>query len=64
MLKRLIQAGLGLAAALVICASGAGAQGAAPMQTQAPTKLLRFPDIRKDKVVFTHAGDLWLAPST
>jgi len=31
---------------------------------QAQTKLLRFPDIRADRVVFTYAGDLWTAPST
>ncbi|HET9528280.1 MAG TPA: S41 family peptidase, partial [Pyrinomonadaceae bacterium] len=30
---------------------------------QAQTKLLRFPDIRGDRVVFTYAGDLWTAPS-
>jgi tricorn protease len=30
----------------------------------AQTKLLRFPDIRGDRVVFTYAGDLWTAPST
>jgi tricorn protease len=30
----------------------------------AQTKLLRFPDIHGDRVVFTYAGDLWLAPST
>jgi tricorn protease len=28
------------------------------------TKLLRFPDIRGDRVVFTYAGDLWTAPSS
>ena len=28
----------------------------------AQTKLLRFPDVHGDKVVFTYAGDLWLAP--
>ncbi|HKR13973.1 MAG TPA: S41 family peptidase [Pyrinomonadaceae bacterium] len=27
------------------------------------TKLLRFPDIRGDRVVFTYGGDLWTAPS-
>ena len=27
----------------------------------AQTKLLRFPDIHGDKVVFTYAGDLWTA---
>ena len=28
------------------------------------TKLLRFPDIRGDRVVFTYGGDLWTAPSS
>ena len=28
------------------------------------THLLRYPDISKDSVVFTYAGDLWLAPRT
>ncbi|HSJ25702.1 MAG TPA: S41 family peptidase [Longimicrobiales bacterium] len=26
------------------------------------TRLLRFPDVHGDRVVFTHAGDLWTAP--
>lgn len=30
----------------------------------AQTKLLRFPDIYGDKVVFTYGGDLWTAPVT
>ena len=30
----------------------------------AQTKLLRFPDIRGDRVVFTYAGDLWTAPAS
>jgi tricorn protease len=30
----------------------------------AQTKLLRFPDIHGDQVVFTYAGDLWTAPAT
>jgi tricorn protease len=30
----------------------------------AQTKLLRFPDIHGDRVVFTYAGDLWLAPTS
>jgi len=34
---------------------------AAPAAAQ--TKLLRFPDIHGDHVVFTYAGDLWTAPS-
>jgi len=32
--------------------------------SRAQTKLLRFPDIQGDRVVFTYAGDLWTAPST
>lgn len=43
-----------LAFALALC--GAAQAG--------PTKLLRFPDIHGDKVVFTHGGDLWTAPAT
>ena len=35
---------------------------AAPLAAQ--TKLLRFPDIHGDHVVFTYAGDLWTAPAT
>ncbi|HTS69719.1 MAG TPA: protease, partial [Terriglobia bacterium] len=27
-------------------------------------RLMRFPDIYKDKIVFSYAGDLWLAAST
>ncbi len=29
----------------------------------AQTKLLRFPDIHGDRVAFSYAGDIWLAPS-
>ena len=32
-----------------------------PQSASAQTKLLRFPDIHGDKVVFTYGGDLWLA---
>jgi len=35
-----------------------------PVLASAQTKLLRFPDINGDKVVFCYAGDLWLAPSS
>ncbi len=38
--------------ALLVFAASASAQ----------TKLLRFPDIHADQVVFTYPGDLWLAP--
>ncbi len=37
---------------------------AAPMPARAQSRLLRFPDIHGDQVVFTHAGDLWRAPAT
>lgn len=30
----------------------------------AQTKLLRFPDVHKERVVFCYAGDLWTAPSS
>ena len=33
----------------------------AAMPASAQTKLLRFPDIHGDRVVFSYAGDLWLA---
>jgi tricorn protease len=32
--------------------------------TLAQTKLLRFPDISGDRVVFTYGGDLWTAPAS
>ncbi len=32
------------------------------MTATAQTKLLRFPDVFGDRVVFTYGGDLWLAP--
>lgn len=44
-----------LAAALALIGAGTAS---------AQTKLLRFPDIHGDKVVFTYAGDLWTAPAT
>ena len=46
----------------VLCLAAA-AQLAVGMAA-AQTRLLRFPDIHQDKVVFTYAGDLWTAPST
>jgi tricorn protease len=33
-------------------------------EASAQTRLLRFPDIHGDRVVFTYAGDLWAAPAT
>src|SRR5262249_55423872 len=32
-----------------------------PVEASAATKLLRFPDIHGDRVVFTYGGDLWTA---
>jgi len=37
---------------------------AVPGSAAAQTKLLFHPDIHDSRVVFTHAGDLWLAPAT
>lgn len=34
------------------------------VSASAQTKLLRFPDVHGDKVVFTYGGDLWTAPSS
>ena len=36
----------------------------ASITVNAQTKLLRFPDIHGDRVVFTYGGDLWTAPSS
>jgi tricorn protease len=43
--------------ALLLCA-------APTLAIDGPTKLLRFPDLHGDRVVFTYAGDLWKAPTT
>jgi len=50
-----------LAAALAAIPTKAPAQAAADQVPEGPTKLLRFADISKDKVVFAYAGDLWIA---
>lgn len=49
----------GLGAALLLLAPLASA---APARAQEDAKLLRFPDIHDDFVVFVYAGDLWRAP--
>ncbi|HSF24959.1 MAG TPA: peptidase S41, partial [Blastocatellia bacterium] len=51
-IKKLIYAAV-LAAILMISTSAS-----------AQTKLLRFPDIHDDRVVFTYGGDLWTAPAS
>ncbi len=46
-------------AVFLAAASVAAMAAAAPAEAQ--SRLLRFPDIHGDQVVFTHGGDLWLA---
>jgi tricorn protease len=41
---------------MVICVVALVAAAAAPAQE---TRLMRFPDVSKDHIVFTYAGDLW-----
>jgi tricorn protease len=53
MLRPKFRTALWLFASLLIASSAA-----------AQTKLLRFPDIHGDKVVFTYAGDLWTASTS
>src|SRR3989440_7741155 len=53
MLNRRIQSAV-LSVIVCLCCSGVAA---------AQTKLLRFPDVHGDKVVFTYGGDLWTAPT-
>jgi tricorn protease len=48
-----------LAGTLAVAVALAGLAPAASAQT----KLLRFPDIAGDRVVFTYAGDVWTAPA-
>ncbi|MEM1246297.1 MAG: S41 family peptidase [Acidobacteriota bacterium] len=33
------------------------------LPASAQTRLLRFPDLHEDRLVFTYAGDLWIAPA-
>ena len=46
-----------IAATLLACSMTAQA-------ADEPTRLLRFPDIHGDKVVFTYGGDLWTVPTS
>lgn len=55
--KRVFTAGVSVAAASLVVAAGL----AMPTAASAQTKLLRFPDIHGEKVVFTYGGDLWTA---
>lgn len=47
--------------ARIVRLAALAALGFTPLLAQ--TKLLRFPDIHGDKVVFTYGGDLWTAPT-
>jgi len=65
MTKRLsVLSWLGVAAAVCMTASPKKVQSApgAGEAPEGPTRLLRFADISKDKVVFAYAGDLWISP--
>jgi tricorn protease len=64
MSKLLIRAGVCVAVYLGLLCARSGMQGRAATAEQAPaglTRLLRYADISKDKVVFSYAGDLWIA---
>jgi len=50
-----------LAVAVAAIPAMVPAQAASDQVPDGPTKLLRFADISKDKVVFAYAGDLWIA---
>src|SRR5258707_3914834 len=50
-----------LAVALAAVPAKVPAHAASDQVPDGPTKLLRFADISKDKVVFAYAGDLWIA---
>jgi tricorn protease len=36
---------------------------ASAARAQEETRLLRFPDLRGDRIVFTYANDVWTAPA-
>jgi tricorn protease len=57
MTRSVTRAAVGLAAAALLL-------GAFAAPAAAQTKLLRFPDIYGNEVVFSYAGDLWKAPVT
>ncbi len=47
---------------VAVCAAGGGCLAQA--QTTPEGRLMRFPDIYKDKVAFSYGGDLWLVSSS
>jgi tricorn protease len=46
--------------ALLFCAMGLALAGACHAQEMTEGRLMRFPDIHRDKIVFSYGGDLWL----
>jgi tricorn protease len=48
----------------VLIAALAIATVAREQETMQEGRLLRFPDVYKDKIVFSYAGDLWLVPTS
>ncbi len=48
--------------ALMLCLASPLAAQTTPSEA-GETRLLRFPDLHGDRVAFTHAGDIWLAPA-
>src|SRR5580698_6396306 len=60
LLRLAVAAIAGLTAVSELSAHGPSA-GAADQVPSGPTRLLRFADISKDRVVFGYAGDLWIA---
>jgi len=60
-LLRLAVAAIACLAAVSELSGHAESAGAAEQAPAGPTRLLRFADISKDKVVFAYAGDLWIA---
>jgi tricorn protease len=46
---------------IVACSIVLVVLAAGPATAQVETRLMRYPDVNKDKVVFDYAGDLWLA---
>ena len=51
-------------AAVLVLVTAAAAMAEIPATSSAPTKLLRFPDVHGDRVVFSYAGDLWTASTS
>nr|HEV7954651.1 hypothetical protein [Candidatus Acidoferrales bacterium] len=46
---------------ILLCALALALSAATFAQTQ-ETRLMRYPDVSKDQIVFSYAGDLWTVP--